>query len=425
MRDHELRKVAVSEMHLRRWPAVDVPSTILQWVVMVSDDDRAEELAAIESKSDPQDAGFAPSHRSGWAASGLRFVWERHSEGSSLTYFLKGDSAAPHPQLENDEALRIGLEWARSLPGEIVRSTRILLVANEAEAERIVASIEFERDELVSCYVGSGEMRVWSDFRIKQDGFGLLVVAANDTHASDLTRTLQQLQELGNYRNRALLGLPLARESWPHLNAAEASLRDLSNRVANSAEPDDHLLDALSSLSLELVSLSTAMQFRMDATKAYAQIVEERLEQLAPRAIEGFSSLDDFTQRRFHPAMNTCVASTERLRELAVRAEQLSSLLRARVETRIESQNADLLASMERSSSMQLRLQQLVEGLSVVALSYYALGLVKMALDGLPPGVLDGESNTIVGILVIPVLLGVWLATSLVKKRVLRSPPNK
>lgn len=58
MRDHELRKVAFSEMHLRRWPAVEVPGAILQWVVMVPDDDRADELASIEARPAPQDSAF-------------------------------------------------------------------------------------------------------------------------------------------------------------------------------------------------------------------------------------------------------------------------------------------------------------------------------------------------------------------------------
>ena len=119
--------------------------------------------------------------------------------------------------------------------------------------------------------------------------------------------------------------------------------------------------------------------------------------------------------------MNTCTATTERVRELAVRAEQLSSLLRARIDTRIENQNADLLHSMERSIAMQVRLQQLVEGLSVVALSYYLLGLVRFFFEGLPPERLLLSVDTIVGWLVIPVVLGVWLIMRLLKRRALSS----
>ncbi len=425
MRDHDLRRKAVAEMHLRRWPVVEAPCTIIQWVVMVADADRAEELAAIEAKPIALDPVRNPTHRSGLLSQDLRFSWERHSEGSSLTFFLPGQPAEGFAELADDPRLADALAWAATLPLEVVRCTRILLVADDAAAERVMADVEWERDELVSSYVGTGSMRMWSDFRIQDDGFGRLVVAANNTHPSDLTRTLQQLQELGNYRNRALLGLPTARDSWPRLNAAEISLRDLADRVARSQEPDDRLLEALSALSLELVSLSTAMRFRMDATKAYAQLVEERLEQLSPRPIEGYSSLDDFTQRRFRPAMNTCTASTDRLRELGVRAEQLSSLLRARIETRIENQNGELLRSMERSISMQVRLQQLVEGLSVVALSYYVLGLAKFLLEGIPHDKLGLEPHLVLAMLVIPVVLTVWAAMALLKRRLFGSKAEK
>jgi uncharacterized membrane-anchored protein len=51
-------------------------------------------------------------------------------------------------------------------------------------------------------------------------------------------------------------------------------------------------------------------------------------------------------------------------------------MLRTRVETRIENQNGRLLASLDRSAKTQLRLQHLVEGLSTVAISYYALSLL-------------------------------------------------
>ena len=425
MRDHELRRKAVAEMHLRRWPIVESPSTIIQWVVMVADADRAAELLAIKAKAADPDAVESPTHLDGTLGPDLRFSWERHSEGTSLTLFVGGATGQGFGDLAADERTASALAWANSLPGDIVRCTRILLTQDDAAAEQAMQGVAWERDELVSSHIGNGGMRMWSDFRIKEDGFGRLVVAANGTHPSDLTRTLQQLQELGNYRNRALLGLPLARDSWPRLNAAESSLRDLADRVAKDQETDDQLLDSLSDLSLELASLSTAMRFRMDATKAYAQLVEERLEQLRPRPIEGYSSLDDFTQRRFRPAMNTCTASMDRLGELAVRAEQLSSLLRARIDTRIENQNGELLSSMERSISMQVRLQQLVEGLSVMALSYYLLGLIKLVLDGIAKATHRFEASTILAVLVVPVVLLVWIAMAFAKRRLFGSGVEK
>ncbi|MCB1405337.1 MAG: DUF3422 family protein, partial [Rhodobacteraceae bacterium] len=46
------------------------------------------------------------------------------------------------------------------------------------------------------------------------------------------------------------------------------------------------------------------------------------------------------------------------------------------VEVARSAQNQSLLQSMDRRADLQLRLQHTVEGLSVVAISYYAVGLM-------------------------------------------------
>jgi uncharacterized membrane-anchored protein len=50
--------------------------------------------------------------------------------------------------------------------------------------------------------------------------------------------------------------------------------------------------------------------------------------------------------------------------------------MRTRITTALERQNSELLASMNRRARLQLRLQETVEGLSIAAISYYAVGLI-------------------------------------------------
>lgn len=418
MRDHELRRKAVGEMHLRRWPMLPVPCHIIQWVLAVSDAERAAELGAVEAQSVEIDIVGNPSHREGRINAKVAFTWERQSEGSSLTLFASHCDEAGFLDPASDADISAAIGWALELPGQIIRSTRVWLSESDAAVAGLLDQLSFNRDELVSSTLG-GSIRIWSDFRIMEDGFGRLIAAANGADQRDLTRQLQRMQELGNYRNKALLGLPVARECWPKLDAAELRLRDLADRIADSSSRDDSLMEELSGLSLDLASFSTSMSFRLDATRAYGQIVEERLEQLDSQPIAGFASLTDFTQRRFRPAMNTCLATTERIERLAKGTEQLASLLRARIETRIENQNASLLRSMERSITMQARLQQLVEGLSAVALSYYLLGLIKYALDAVPHKMLGVSPDIVLGILVVPVVAIVWIAMRSLKNRLI------
>jgi hypothetical protein len=418
MRDHELRLRVVGEMHLRRWPRITAPCHVIQWVLNVDDDERAQELIAIEAQSGNDGLVGNPSHREGQINPGVSFTWERQSEGSSLTLFAHSGTESGYLDPTTDPELYASIMWAQSLPGRIVRSTRVWIAATDADIKQLMKAIPFSRSELVSSQIGE-DIRMWSDFRIMDDGFGRLLVAANGADPYDLTRQLQRLQELGNYRNKALLGLPVARECWPQLDMTEARLRNLFNRLANNEDRDDTLLEDLSVLALDLASVSTSISFRMDAARAYGKIVEERLEQVDSRPIEGYASLADFTQRRFSPAMNTCIATTERIARLEKGTEQLGSLLRARVDTHIENQNAQLLGSMERSISSQVRLQRMVEGLSVIALSYYLLSLIKFALYAVPASDTHVSHEFIVGVLVIPVLAGVWLSMRLLKKRLL------
>lgn len=421
MRDHELRRRAVGEMHLRRWPQLPVPCHIVQWVLVVDEPDRVAELAAIEGKSDAVDLVGNPSHREGRINSSVTFTWERQSEGSSLTLFADPCDEPGFLDPATSPDLSSAIAWARALPGRIVRSTRVWVAASEADVERLLTRLPLNADELVSSTVGGG-IRMWSDFRIMDDDFGRLLIAANGAPPRDLARQIQRLQELGNYRNKALLGLPVARECWPVLDRAEARLRELADSIAGSEARDDALLEELSGLALDLASVSTSISFRMDATLAYGRIVEDRLEQLECRPVEGFASLAEFTQRRFSPAMNTCRSTVTRIERLAQRTQQLASVLRVRIETHIENQNASLLRSMERSLSMQARLQQLVEGLSAVALSYYLISLVKYALHALPDHWLGMSGDTLVALLVLPVAISVWLVMHVLKKRLLDHP---
>ena len=74
--------------------------------------------------------------------------------------------------------------------------------------------------------------------------------------------------------------------------------------------------------------------------------------------------------------MNTCEAMANRQEELSGRVARNSQLLRTRVDIELERQNQELLHQMNRRAKLQLRLQETVEGLSVVAITYYASQIV-------------------------------------------------
>lgn len=413
MREHGLRRQIIDEMHLRRWPALKPPLSIWQIIRTLSNDEREQERALLERHGGVLQPG--QRHVSGQFHAGIEFAWERHTEGSSIAIFVR-DGTGQDPI---DQALA----WIEGMPGMVVRATRIILIADEDAAEKLLPHLSFSAPDLVSCRTCDG-MRIWSDFRLHEQDFGKLLVAGCGLDPVTLSRRVQQIQELGNYRNMALLGLPQVREQWAELDAIEERLRRFASAVSDRAAVDDDLMEQVATLSVELATLNNAIGYRLDATKAYASLVAERLEDLAPIAVANFQSLTDFTRRRFLPAVRTCASHGARLDKLTERAADLTALLRARIETRIENQNGQLLASMERRALEQLRLQQVVEGLSVVAIAYYGVGLVAYAAKAASrywPG-LDVELA--IGLSIPLVLLATWLGMR-IARRVLAGDPRE
>ena len=77
------------------------------------------------------------------------------------------------------------------------------------------------------------------------------------------------------------------------------------------------------------------------------------------------------------------------------------------------------MVRMDLRADLQLRLQHTVEGLSVVAISYYAVGLAGYALYPVAAGLGIDKAVLIAGLT--PVVIGcVWLAMHRIKARLHR-----
>ena len=400
--EHPLRASIVSEMHMRRMPPLTSAMVMVQIVRLVTAEEReAERLHVLQMP------GVAPSaisersrHIEGQRSDGGEFVWECHSEASTMTLIMP---ASPEDGFQIAGDNEDAMQWIMDAPGAVLRAVRIAIVGN-ADADRMIKAADFTASELVSAQIGP--VQIWSDFLVRSDSFGRLVVTGGDLPPADLGRIIHQLQELGNYRNLALLGLPLAQEQSVAVTRLEKELVAIAERM-EAGIADQLLLDELCGVAAQLTRITAATAYRMSATVAYARIVEERLDTLASSRVAGFQSLQEFTQRRLLPATRTCASFSARLEGLSVRVERATSLLRTQVEMVVQEQNAALLTSMDNNAERQLRLQRVVEGLSVVAVSYYAVGLLAYILHAIAPAI-HVPDDQLVAASVIPVFLLVW-----------------
>jgi uncharacterized membrane-anchored protein len=122
---------------------------------------------------------------------------------------------------------------------------------------------------------------------------------------------------------------------------------------------------------------------RFAAANAYYNLVEQRLIDLREVRIQGIQTIGEFIKRRLEPAVNTCRSTANRFTSLSERVGNASQLLRTRVDIIIERQNQGLLTSMDLRAKMQLRMQQMVEGISIVAITYYAASLIRAMAETL------------------------------------------
>ena len=234
-----------------------------------------------------------------------------------------------------------------------------------------------------------------------------------------LGRALRRLHEIETYRMMALLALPVARGLQPRLNEVEAELNRISSDMQSSDSSDDdaQLLAKLTTVAKTVEDMGSQAAYRFAATRAYAALVIRRIDELNEERVPNHQRLGVFLDRRFSPAMATCQATENRLASLAARCERTSNLLRTRVDISLEKQNQELLASMNRRAQQQLKLQETVEGLSVVAISYYAWSLLSKLVESF--GKVNGWFDPyIVNMVLIPAVTAiVWYAIRRAKSK--------
>ena len=344
----------------------------------------------------------------------ISLVWERHTEFATYTFLKPGAFDTPFDTPFDPGAFEpvLGIVLA-DMPGEIIRATQIALTASDTDPPSEELERWFDPEATILCDVAGGTARMISDFRLNRDGYGRLLVLDRGLERDEPALLLLRLQELGNYRNMALLGLPLAQRLTPSVTELELRLAGLTQAVSERTSEDDKLLDELTFLSAELARLVAETRYRMSATRAYAQLSIDRLASLRIGAVRGYQTLADFTERRLTPAVRTCDSFSARLEDLSQRAAWTSELLRTRIDIALAKQNRDLLASMDRRTQLQLRLQQTVEGLSVVAISYYLVALAGYVLNAVP-----GVRHDVAMAVTVPLILaGVTLALLRLRRR--------
>jgi uncharacterized membrane-anchored protein len=382
--EHDLRQALNDEFHAR--PPVPLESpTLISYLAMHHNGEPAG--AALEHLIDlgtrlGQAIDAEGSHRLIDFGS-FQLKWELHNEFSSYTFFrpvargegLDGSTSA---------LAVVPQDWLRQMPGKLIVATHVeLRSAAEVTPESVMAKLSPTGTQMVGAKVADGAAWVFTDF-LFEDGFSRFLVIDVSLTRRQSGRTVQRLVEIETYRLMALLAFPVAKDVGRMIGTAEQRLADLMDRTGSARTPEDErsVLADLTTMAAEVEHSVARTTFRFGAARAYHSLVMQRIAELREQRISGLPTFHEFMERRLLPAMNTCVTMARRQEDLSSRVARNSQLLRTRVEVELERQNQELLAQMNRRAKLQLHLQETVEGLSVVAITYYASQLVQYLAKG-------------------------------------------
>ena len=415
-----------NELHSRPFPQLRAPCRAVFLAIRPPGGDardrtrdRADLIALIDRFGGQHPTPDAASYSGDLGRATLK--WESHTEFTSYTIFTRdaeGDAFCADPLAAFPK------DWLESVDGAVLSAAQVNVVPAAGSAE---ATAHFKRsfeDQFVSeslaiAFTMGGEALVASDFRLHEDGFArIAVMAIEGIGPRRLGRVVQRLLEIECYKSIALETLPIARAVAKRVTELDGRLSRLTVADASAAGADAAraMLDELTALSGEVERLSTETAFRFGAAEAYEAIVNDRIDALREERIAGRQVYSEFMKRRFDPAMRTCKSAERRLNELSDHLARASALLSTRVNVAVKAQNQRLLQSMDRRADLQLRLQQTVEGLSIVAISYYALGLASTLIAPIASRWGVDKTETAAA-LVIPVVGAVWLGLRRLKRK--------
>ncbi|WP_323769917.1 DUF3422 domain-containing protein [Antarctobacter sp.] len=414
IQDHPLRYKLANELHARPFPSLTAPCRAIYLAIKQPRDaasrDRSLDLAHLIDLLDRHDTPHpqpGATHYQGQIGQHM-LKWEQHTEFVTYTVFMPGLGERPFDPADFDV---FPLDWLDNAPGVRVTSAMIRIEERPHDDQEISRNLNnwMVPESIAVSEVIDRDAVIAGDFRIDPAGHQRFAAfVCQGIGQRRVGRIVQRLCEIETYKAMSMLGFTRVREISPRMGEIDAELTRLMQIMTEDGGQEEATLKSLLSVSAELESLSARTSFRLGATGAYEAIVGQRIEVLREERFQGRQTFSEFMMRRYDPAMRTVKSAERRLESMTHRATRAADLLRTRVEVGRSAQNQQLLESMNKRAELQLQLQKTVEGLSVVAISYYAVSLAGYLLY--PVGEMLGISKGMLTALVtLPVVAVVYL----------------
>lgn len=417
--DYPLRAELTNEMHARPSLAIHAPAQVGFVVLKAAenavsrpaDEDHRSLEALAKHYGIPAPDPRANHYRGMIGPASLK--WEKHTEVATYTLVREG---------ERDHAFDARIfdclpaSWATETDQTKLTSAMVDVRkwTSEADVERYLTE-HLSPDSLVASYIVDEAAMIAGDFRM--DGAGHLRFALfvkPDVPPTRIGRMVQRLCEIETYKTLSMLGFAKARSVAKPLVELDGRLSALLAQMESQGADDT--LSQLLDISAEIERHASVVAFRFSATEAYETIVQQRIESLRETRFRGSQMLREFMIRRYDPAMRTVQSTRRKLDHMSERASNAAELLRTRVDVDRSAQSQLLLHSMNQRADTQLRLQKTVEGLSVVAIGYYAVSLASYLLAPVAEA-MGWDKSVALAIVAVPIVATVWWVVRSIRAR--------
>jgi uncharacterized membrane-anchored protein len=409
--DHPARASAQNEIHARPIVPLAAPVRVRRVAFLLGQDPQAGESAFQRFAAWCDQANRprpAPTERRFAFVSGNRHVtWELHTEFVTFTWIS---------DIHDWEAWPADVGLDVEAGHTVVMAVRVDLLDLPAITEKALAGF----DTLSLCYSGieNGGAEVATDFVVDADGFTRYEFAAGSLGANARGIIVRRLLEIETYRVLALIGIPLSRSVLPVMSDLERRLARIMGQIGVGATLSDNklALERLHQLQMDVGQMVEQTRYRFAASKAYGRILWRRLESLGETSVREYRTLQRFLKHRLEPALWTFEATGRRQKALTEQMSRTTAMLNTRIGLDIQNQNQAILGSISDTSQSQFKLQRTVEGLSTIAISYYALGILSYMLHAFD-GVYDHEKAIAIAVIAPIIVALVWLGMRFVHKR--------
>ncbi|MDQ3667441.1 MAG: DUF3422 domain-containing protein [Acidobacteriota bacterium] len=426
MQSHQQRNLIWQELHARPYVRFSAPAHIFHFTFLTGEGTEAADQASLARLKETMGlkTAYETARHAIYTASvvglgRLVLAWERHSEFVAYTFFLYELEIPFQPfGLDFRELLPPGFPDSIGVP--LLVATRVSIGSSSEMPDTPEGLTDlFEGHTVNGSKVMAGRAKAWSCYRVHEDGLGRIALVVNPMSPHSLGRTVQRLLAIEDLYHLTLLSLPVARELKADLASWESRvvIEMEALRVADSVEQKRAVLNSFLGLAADIESLRARVSNRFNGSAAYFSLLESRFVELREEKIEHVLRLSRFIMRRLAPAEQTIRSVLERLTNMSQRIDRAAELLRTSIELHVEEQNQRLLADADRRARLQLEFQNAVEGLTVVVITYYALGLMGYVLKGANHLGLKIDVDLALGGAALILLLAAWGLMHRIRKR--------